>query len=212
MRLADLNPSIQFILIGLLAVASAVLLVRAMVFIYREKIGFRPNYPKTWSAAQCRALERFRVLVGLGLIPLWGSFLFIAQWPFEFWDLFYFILLLLISSAWVRLLDRRNWKKNRGHSGRRSPSLWFGGARYSLQQSGCSCHQFYQNCRTALAHKLRWLVVQIRDLPVRRPMAIGELMLLEYTGTSGRPAYPYPTPPAPPQMLPRVLASQPTRD
>src|SRR5262245_5615160 len=112
MRLADLSPSIQFILIGLLAVASTVLLVRAMVFVYREKIGLRPTYPGTWSAAQCRALERFRLLVGLGLIPLWGSFLFIAQWPFEFWDLFYFILLLLISSSWVQLLDRRDWEKS----------------------------------------------------------------------------------------------------
>src|SRR5262245_23105458 len=116
MRLADLSPSIQFILIGLLAVASTVLLVRAMVFVYCEKIGLRPTYPGTWSAAQCRALERFRLLVGLGLIPLWGSFLFIAQWPFEFWDLFYFILLLLISSAWVQLLDRRDWEKSGANS------------------------------------------------------------------------------------------------
>ena len=120
MRLADLSPSIQLILIGLLVVASAVVLVRAMVFIHHEKMSVRPTYPRTWSAAQCRALERFRLLVGLGLIPLWGSFLFIAQWPFEFWDLFYFILLLLISSAWVQLLDRRNWKK----SGANSRSFW----------------------------------------------------------------------------------------
>ena len=120
MRLADLSPSIQFILIGLLAVASAVLLVRTMVFIYHEKMGLRPTYPRTWSASQCRALERFRLLVGLGLIPLWGSFIFIAQWPFEFWDLIYFIVLLLISSAWVRLLDRRNWEK----SGANSRSFW----------------------------------------------------------------------------------------
>jgi hypothetical protein len=90
MRLADLSPSIQFILIGLLAVASAVVLIRAMVFIHREKMGVLPTYPRTWSAAQCKALERFRLLVGLGLIPLWGSFLCIAQWPFEFWDVFYF--------------------------------------------------------------------------------------------------------------------------
>jgi hypothetical protein len=79
MRLADLSPFIQFILIGLLAVASAVVLVRAILFIHREKMGVRPTYPRTWSAAQCRALERLRLLVGLGLIPLWGSFLFIAQ-------------------------------------------------------------------------------------------------------------------------------------
>ena len=111
MRLPDLSPSIQFLLIGLLAVALAALLARVMVFIHREKMGVRRTYPKTWSAAQCRALESFRLLVGLGLIPLWGSFLFIVHWPFEFWDVIFLILLLLISNAWVRLLDHRNWEK-----------------------------------------------------------------------------------------------------
>jgi hypothetical protein len=98
------------------AVASAVLLIRAIVFIHHEKSNIRPIYPRTWSAAQCRVLERFRLLVGLALIPLWGSFLCIAHWPLEFWDLFYFILLLLISSAWVRLLDQRNWEKSGANS------------------------------------------------------------------------------------------------
>ena len=112
MRLPDLSPSIQLLLIGLLVVASAALLVRAMMFIRCEKVGVRPTYPKTWSAPQCRALERFRLLVGLGLIPLWGSFLLIAHWPFEFWDVIFIIWLLLISNAWlVRLLDSRNWEK-----------------------------------------------------------------------------------------------------
>ena len=92
MRLSDVSPSIQLILIGLLAVALAALLARAMVFIHRKKMDVGTTYPKTWSAAQCRALESFRLLVGLAVIPLWGSFLFIAHWPFEFWDviLFYF--------------------------------------------------------------------------------------------------------------------------
>jgi glucose/arabinose dehydrogenase len=120
MRLTDLSPNLQFILIGLLVVAAAVPLVRAIVFIHREKKGVRPVYPKTWSATQCQALERLRLLLSLGLIPLWGAFLFIAHWPFEFWDLLYFILLLLISSAWVRLLDQRNWEK----SGAKPRSFW----------------------------------------------------------------------------------------
>ena len=53
-------------MIGLLAVASAVVLIRALVFIHREAMGVRPTYPGTWSAAQCRNLAHFRLLVGLG--------------------------------------------------------------------------------------------------------------------------------------------------
>jgi glucose/arabinose dehydrogenase len=118
--LADFSTSIQLILFGLLAIALALPLIRALVFIYRQKVGVRTTYPKNWSVAQCRTLEWFRLLVGLGLIPLWGSFLFIVHWPFKFWDLFYFIVLLLISSTWLRLLDQRNWEKSRG----RPRSFW----------------------------------------------------------------------------------------
>jgi glucose/arabinose dehydrogenase len=120
MRLADFSPSIQLILFGCLAVALALPLIRGLVFIYREKVGVPTTYPKNWSAAQCRALAWFRLLVGLGLILVWGSFLFIVHWPFKFWDLFYFIVLLLITSSWLRFLDRRNWEKSRG----RPRSFW----------------------------------------------------------------------------------------
>ena len=111
MRLSDLSPSIQYILIGLVAVALAALLTRAILFIHRERVGVRSTYPPTWSAAQCRTLEQFRLLVGLALIPLWGAFLYSANWPFEFWDVFFLVLLLLISNAWVRLITPRNWEK-----------------------------------------------------------------------------------------------------
>ena len=114
MRLTDFSPSIQLILFGLLAVALALPLIRVLVFIYREKVGVSTTYPKNWTAAQCQVLAWFRLLVGLGLIPLWGSFLFIVHWPFGFWDLFYFVVLLLITSAWLRFLDQRNWEKSRG--------------------------------------------------------------------------------------------------
>jgi glucose/arabinose dehydrogenase len=113
MRLTDFSPSIQLILFGLLAVALALPLIRLLVFIYREKVGIPTAYPKNWSVAQCRALAWFRLLVGLGLFMVWGFFLFIVHWPFKFWDLFYFIVLLLITSLWIRLLDRRNWGRSR---------------------------------------------------------------------------------------------------
>ena len=124
--IADPSPSTQFLLIGLLAVASAAFLTRAMVFIHREKAGGRPIYPSGWSAAECRALESFRLLVGLALIPLWGSLLFIAKsvatkWPFGCnLVVIFIILLLLISNAWALLLVPRNWEK----FGAMSRSFW----------------------------------------------------------------------------------------
>jgi hypothetical protein len=78
MQNADLSPSAQFLLIGLLAVACSALLARAMIFFHRGKAGAPAVYPTGWSAAQCRALEYFRLLIGLALIPLWGSFLFVT--------------------------------------------------------------------------------------------------------------------------------------
>src|SRR5260370_12441226 len=84
-----LNPSAQFLMIGLLIVAFGAFLTRAVLFARREYAGIRPVYPGAWSAAQCRSLEYFRLLVGLALIPLWGFFLFIApsmptNWPFAY--------------------------------------------------------------------------------------------------------------------------------
>jgi hypothetical protein len=90
-----------------------------------RKSGVRPIYPSAWSAAQCRALESFRLLVGLALIPLWGSFLFISpslptNWPFGYLDMIFIIVLLMISNAWVLLLIPRNW----GRFGAVSRSFW----------------------------------------------------------------------------------------
>jgi hypothetical protein len=125
MQHADLSPSTQFLLVSLLAVAGAVLFTRAIVFFRREYAGIRPIYPSVWSAVQCRSLEYFRLLVGLTLIPLWGSFLFLApsmptNWPFGYAEMIFLILLLLISNAWVLLLVTRNW----GKLGAISRSFW----------------------------------------------------------------------------------------
>jgi hypothetical protein len=116
MHHADFSPPAHFLLTCLLVVAAAALVARAMIFFQNETAGVRPIYPATWSAAQCRTLEYFRLLVGLALIPLWGSFLFIApsmrtDWPFEYFDVIFFILLLFISDAWALLLVPRNWEK-----------------------------------------------------------------------------------------------------
>ena len=113
--IADPSPSTQFFLIGLLAVALAAFLTRAIVFVHREKAGVRPIYPSGWSAGQCRTLESFRLLIGLALIPLWAFFLFIAPSVAAKWScnlvVIFIIFLLLISNAWALLLVPRNWEK-----------------------------------------------------------------------------------------------------
>jgi hypothetical protein len=113
----EISPLIQIILAGLLVGALASLLMRAVVFLSRERSGMRHAYPKTWSEAQCRFLENFRLLVGLALIALWGAFLSIARtvqakWSFGDELLVAFVILLLLkSNAWMLLLLPGNWEK-----------------------------------------------------------------------------------------------------
>ena len=121
MRHVDLSPSTQLLLVGLLSVALAAILMRAAVFIRCEYAGIRPLYPSAWSAAQCRVLECFRLLVGISLIPLWEFFLFIApsmptNSPFGYLEMISLIVLVLFSHAWVLLLAPRNWNKRSGFS------------------------------------------------------------------------------------------------
>ena len=122
---ADFGLSARFLLIGLITISCSALVTRAMIFFHREKAGTRPIYPVTWSAAQCRTLEYFRTVIGLALIPLWGSFLFNApsmrnDWAFGHLYVIFLILLLWISDAWVLLLVPRNWQ----NSGGISRSFW----------------------------------------------------------------------------------------
>ena len=110
------HRSAQLLLIGLLAVVCSALLTRTMILFHREKGELQPIYPTGWSAAQCQALAYFRLLVGLAIIALWGSFLVIAptmrtNWPFAYLDVIFLIFLVLVSNAWVLLLIPRNWKK-----------------------------------------------------------------------------------------------------
>jgi hypothetical protein len=115
--ITDLSPSTQFVLIGLLAVASVALFTRTIVFFQCERAGIRPIYPSGWSEVQCRALEMFRLLVGVALIPLWGAFIFITPSVATKssvgcnLNVIFIILLLLISNAWVLLLTPRNWER-----------------------------------------------------------------------------------------------------
>ena len=111
----EAGPPTQLVLIGLVAVSSASLFLRAIVFVHREKRGVQSNYPGAWSTIQRRAIEQVRQVVGLALLALWGTFLSVApaietRWP-HYGVIVFVILLLLISNAWLLLLLPRNWEK-----------------------------------------------------------------------------------------------------
>jgi hypothetical protein len=116
MRGANLGPSTQLVLIGLLVVVGAAFVTRSVIFFRRENAGEHLVYPSTWSAGQCRTLESFRLLLGLALIPLWaiflcGSALMLGNGSFGYVEVISLICMLLISHAWVILLTPSDWKK-----------------------------------------------------------------------------------------------------
>ncbi len=116
MRYADLNLSNELILVSLVVVVWAALLMRAAVFFRLERAGIRPLYPDSWNVGQRRALERFRLLIGLALVPLWAIYLSIApsipaNSRFGNLEMPMLISMLSVSYAWTLLLAPRNWKR-----------------------------------------------------------------------------------------------------
>lgn len=112
MRFAELPMGLQVFSTAILASFLAALVVRALMFIRGMRAGQRPNYPSGWSREQCKAFERFRLVLGLLLIPAWGLSLYIVplaptNWPFGLMAL---ISTIVASHAWVVLLIPRGWK------------------------------------------------------------------------------------------------------
>jgi hypothetical protein len=112
MRFADLGLPVQLFTYGLLAVVLTAFSMRVLIFFRRKSAGIQSHYPSSWTTAQSEALQRFRLIMGLALIPLWTAFLFLlpespSNWPFGFLAL---LSLLLMSHAWVMLLIPRGWK------------------------------------------------------------------------------------------------------
>jgi hypothetical protein len=112
MRFANLDPSVQVFTYGFLAVVLTAFSLRVVIFFRRDLAGIRPRYPVSWTTAQAKAVERFRLVPGLALIALWTGSLFLlpqapTNWPFGFLAL---VALVLMSHAWVMLLIPRGWR------------------------------------------------------------------------------------------------------
>jgi hypothetical protein len=112
----DLELFTQVWLIGLTVATGAGFMIRAVAFVRLESVGVRPLYPNSWNVVQCRALERFRLLIGLGLVTLWGVYLFFVpskptNWPFGYLEAISLISMLSVSYAWAVLLAARDWSR-----------------------------------------------------------------------------------------------------
>jgi hypothetical protein len=122
MRFEDLPLPLQLFSTAILGTCLAALVVRALIVMRRARAGQRPNYPSAWSAEQRKAFERFRLALGLLLIPAWGLSLYIVplapmNWPF---GLMAVISAIVASYAWVVLLVPRGWRS----LGAFSPTFW----------------------------------------------------------------------------------------
>ncbi|MBR0939100.1 hypothetical protein [Bradyrhizobium jicamae] len=116
MHYSEFNMPTQFGLIGLIVVVGAGLLTRTAFFFRHERTGVRPLYPSNWNATQCRTLERFRLLIGLGLATLWATYLFVvSSMPpnrqYEYLAAILLIMMLSVSYAWAVLLSARDWSR-----------------------------------------------------------------------------------------------------
>lgn len=107
---------IELCLILLVVVVWVGFLIRTAIFFRHESAGTLPLYPKSWNEMQCRALEQFRMLIGLGVVALWAAYLFFVPWVTPEWQFGYpevlsLISLLSASYAWAVLLAVRNWSR-----------------------------------------------------------------------------------------------------
>src|SRR2546421_12734720 len=113
MRYIDLNFPTQLILIGVVVVVWAAFLIRSVIFFRLESAGIRPSYPDSWNVAQRRTLERFRLLIGLALVPLWVIYLFVVPampktWPFGFLEAVSLISMLSVNYCCALLFSARD--------------------------------------------------------------------------------------------------------
>jgi hypothetical protein len=110
----DLSSQTELLLIGVLAVVWMAFFTRTVVFFRREKAGVHPLYPDSWNVGQRIILEKFRLLVGLGLLSLWAVFFAIrpasSNSSFGYLEILSLIAMLSISYAWVLLLAPRDLK------------------------------------------------------------------------------------------------------
>jgi hypothetical protein len=113
MRHSIPSLSTQLILVSLLLVVSVALLTRTVIFVRLERAGIGPLYPASWNPTQRKALEIFRLLIGIVLVPMWASYGLVASsrqtyLPFDYFSMLLLISMISICYAWTLLLAPRD--------------------------------------------------------------------------------------------------------
>ena len=114
MQYKDLDFSTQIMLISLLLVLIGSTFLRAGAVFWRNQTQVPKLYPRSWTSAQCRLMDRFCLAVGVTLGAQWLAQLIAAplmptNWPFGFLEVVSVIVLLLLTNAWLILVLPRDW-------------------------------------------------------------------------------------------------------
>jgi hypothetical protein len=95
----------------LLTLTAGGVAVQTAILLRRRRARVANTFPRRWTSAQCRSVERFRVWAGLSLIPLWALLIWLARWPVGVRDAVSLCLLLLMTQIWLSLLTPHDWDK-----------------------------------------------------------------------------------------------------
>lgn len=114
MQYRNLELSTQVLLVGLLLVLTASMLMRGGVVLWRKLAQVPHIYPRSWTAPQCRLMNRFCVVVGMVVGALWLALFTVVpkmptNWPFGFLEATSLVVLLFLTNAWLILVLPRDW-------------------------------------------------------------------------------------------------------
>ena len=114
MRHPNMDIPSQVLLVSVLALLSAGVVLRTVVFVRRYLARVPHRYPSSWSQAQRGLFAQFRRAVGLSIGILWIAFIFTvphmpSSWPIGYVEVGSATVLLLLTYAWLILVLPRDW-------------------------------------------------------------------------------------------------------
>ena len=114
MHYKNLDFLTQVVLSSLVTVLVGAALIRAGAVLYRKMMQIPLRYPRSWTSAERRLMERFRLGIGVTLTAFWAAYflavpLMPTNWPFGFFEALSMAVLLLLTNAWIMLLLPRDW-------------------------------------------------------------------------------------------------------
>jgi|ERR1700730_13085866 len=117
LRHPDLSPLMQAVLLSGIAILTAIMLFRVVLFFRNQYAGLSYCYPGSWTNAQIKVFGRLRLSIGACLGITWLTLLIAApqlpvSWPFGLEQALLTTGLLLLTNGWLLLLVRLNWEKS----------------------------------------------------------------------------------------------------